>query len=106
MSARKVIRVPSEVNAKQKWEKLQVKDGFIILGSIGIGFIISLILPLPQIIRIIFVASFPVMLYFLLLPNAEVPQKKNYQVMLTVLRKRHVVYRRASREELEERRKA
>ncbi|HAB8811057.1 TPA_asm: hypothetical protein GYS95_12455 [Listeria monocytogenes] len=106
MTERKIIRVPSEVNAKQKWEKLQVKDGFIILGSIGIGFLISLILPLPQILRISFAASFPIILYFLLLPNSEVPQKKNYQVMLTVLRKRHVVYRRESMEEIKERRDA
>ncbi|EAC8225591.1 hypothetical protein DTQ80_14620 [Listeria monocytogenes] len=104
MSGRKILRVPSEVNAKQKWTKLQVKDGFIIIGSIGIGYILSLPLPLHAIIAPFFVGAFPVSLYFLLLPNGEVPQKKNYQVMLTVIRKRHIVYHRESRKDLEGRR--
>ncbi|EAC4365539.1 hypothetical protein ACKW0K_000034 [Listeria monocytogenes] len=105
MSGRKVLRVPSEVNAKQKWSKLQVKDGFIIIGSIGLGYLLSLPLPLHAVIAPFFVGAFPASLYFLLLPNGEVPQKKNYQVILTVLRKRRVVYHRESRQSLEERRK-
>ncbi|EAD7214004.1 hypothetical protein FG264_14900 [Listeria monocytogenes] len=104
MEGRKVLRVPSEVNAKQKWSKLQVKDGMIIIASIGLGFILSKPIPLNKIVAPFFIASFPSILYFLLLPNDEVPQKKNYQVILTVLRKRHIVYRRESRAELEERR--
>ncbi|MBF2413501.1 hypothetical protein IA823_12730 [Listeria welshimeri] len=104
MSERKELRVPSEVNAKKKWTKLQVKDGFIIISSIGIGYLLSIPLPLHQLIAPFFVGAFPVSLYFLLLPNGEVPQKKNYQVMLTVVRKRHVVYHRETREELKERR--
>lgn len=100
---RKSVSIPSEVNAKEKWEKLDVKDGFIIIGSIGVGFLISMVLPLPQLLQTVFVALFPVTTWLGVYPNQEVPKKKNYQVVFAVLRKRRVVYHRDSKEEIEKR---
>ncbi|CEN25508.1 Uncharacterised protein [[Clostridium] sordellii] len=88
---RREIRVPEEIQATAKWSKLTVLDGIIIICSFGIGFLSKgIVFPLLQ---IPYVAFFPIALYILLLPSADVPSRKNYQVAITVLRKDRNVYK-------------
>lgn len=88
---RKIIDVPKEIQTDPKWQKLTVKDGFIIIASAGLGFITKGIV--HPYLSYFYVALFPVTLYFLLLPSVDVPKKKNYQTILAVLRKDRKTYR-------------
>lgn len=88
---RREIRVPEEIQATAKWSKLTVLDGIIITSSFAIGFLSKgIVFPLLQ---IPYVAFFPISLYILLLPSADVPSRKNYQVAMTVLRKDRNIYK-------------
>ncbi|KGL43617.1 hypothetical protein [Listeria newyorkensis] len=102
VQGRKVLRVPTEIDVDNKWEKLTVKDGFTIIISIAVGFVLSFLF--PSMIRIVVVILFGAGTWLAVYPNGEVHGKKNYQVMLTILRKKRVVWQKEDRDEIAERR--
>ncbi|MBC1212442.1 hypothetical protein [Listeria booriae] len=98
---RKSLRVPTEIDVDNKWETLTVKDGFTIIISIAVGFVLSFLF--PSMIRIAVVVLFAVGTWLAVYPNKDVHGKKNYHVMLTILRKRRVVWQKEDRDEIAER---
>lgn len=86
---RKEIARPKEAITPIKQGKLDMKDVFVILGSTAIGYFSKSFV--PEILEIGYIASYPIILYLLLSPS-EVAGKKNFQVLLQLLRKDRQVY--------------
>ncbi|MCC4313470.1 MULTISPECIES: hypothetical protein [Carnobacterium] len=90
--SRMVIR-PAEIITKTKYDKIDIKDAFIIIGSAGIGFLFTLSKQFVfSYLEFPFVLAFPITLYILLSPS-EIPKKKTYQIAKIVLLKDRKTYR-------------
>lgn len=76
---RRTVARPKEAVTEIKQGKLDMPDVMIILGSAFPGYLTKALV--PEIFEFVYVLAFPVSLYFLLSPS-EVPEKKNYQVIL------------------------
>ncbi|MBW7636334.1 MULTISPECIES: DUF5592 family protein [Bacillus subtilis group] len=88
---RKTLAVSENIQAKTQWTKLTVVDGFMIIGSLGVGYVLKgIVYPLFQFPFMAFIALATT--YFLW-PSIDSPNKKNYQVAWLVIKKDRRTYK-------------
>ncbi|MEK4448628.1 DUF5592 family protein [Bacillus sp. FSL M8-0052] len=88
---RKTLAVSENIQAKTQWSKLTVVDGFMIIGSLGIGFFLKWIV-YPD-LQFPFMAFIALATTYFLWPSIDSPNKKNYQMAWLVIRKDRRTYK-------------
>lgn len=94
---RQSIPFSENIQAQAKWNTLTVIDGFIIIGSIGVGFVLKSFVYEP--LQLFFVAFVALATTYFVYPSIDSPNKKNYQLTWMLFRKDNNVYA-ASRSEI------
>ncbi|AVI31003.1 MULTISPECIES: DUF5592 family protein [Bacillaceae] len=88
---RQTLSVPENIQAKIQWNKLTVVDGFIIIGSLAVGYFMKgLVYPFLQLPFVLFVVLATT---FYLWPCPDSPNKKIYEMTLMVFRKDSRTYK-------------
>lgn len=88
---RQTLTVSENIQAKIQWNKLTVVDGFMIIGSLAVGYFMKgLVYPYLQVPFVLFVVLATT---FYLWPCPDSPNKKIYEMTLIVFRKDSRTYK-------------
>lgn len=87
---RRPIATAQEIRVKGKFKMVDIFDIFYVFASIPVAMILGFFVYQP--IRFLFWLFLPVFVFYMILPNRDIYNKKNYEAYVLILSKDKIVY--------------